>query len=59
LPTFAREDSGRASGSALLVDDRCVLDRGDRLATIQMQKYATVNETGATRMLPKTIDVVV
>jgi hypothetical protein len=27
-----REDSGRASGSALLVDHRRLLDRGDRLA---------------------------
>jgi len=28
---FVREDSGRASGSALLVDHRRLLDRGDRL----------------------------
>jgi hypothetical protein len=33
LPMFVREDSGRASGSALLVDYRCLLDRSDPLGT--------------------------
>jgi hypothetical protein len=57
LPPFASENSGRASGSAFLVGDRCVLGRGDRLGTIQMQEHAAGNETGATPMVFKTIDV--